>query len=419
MRLIAPAVPAAAAVFLVCCAPLRAAEPPPEGKPATDTSADEPSGEPSIEEMLAVIEAARSAEKAALPEAGATSTPKARRTVPAPKARRSASAPKAPPDVEAQMKDVKVRANRVAPFYQRQRKLYNLADLSMKFGNHRRALPIIAEMLRKKTYNANKSPVTDAMTLGDRRGLYYLDRYGEYGGCADVMYAKSAICLGGKKEAAKALATAKAKQGRQEYVYSYHRKDLALAVEFVAGYAEAKEKLEELEAALAETPSAELQWEYVTLCSPPANRAVKPLKWLKGLLVMVAKYPEHKSVASGLAHWQLFHAYRAFAMHEKCIEVLDELIEKHPKISLSKEPWRVREAYPHWEKANSWSKLGLLQEELKDRSAVGSYRKALEGFQLFRKNYPKDSRCVPGESGVSVLQRRIAALGVAIGRFAR
>ncbi len=119
---------------------------------------------------------------------------------------------------------------------------------------------------------------------------------------------------------------------------------------------------------------------YVTLCSPPANRAVKPLKWLKGLLVMVAKYPEHKSVASGLAHWQLFHAYRAFAMHEKCIEVLDEL---------------------------------------NDRNALGSYRKALEYFQLFQKQYPTDSRCKPGESGVSTLQRRIAALGVAIGRFAR
>ncbi len=410
MRVIVQALPAAAAVFLVCGAPLRAAEPPPEGKPATDTSADEPSGEPSIEEMFAVIEAARSAEKAALPEAGPTSAPKARRTV---------SAPKAPPDVEAQMKAVKVRANRVAPFYQRQRKLYNLADLSMKFGNHRRALPIIAEMMRKKLYNANKSPVTDAMTLGDRRGLYYLDRYGEYGGCADVMYAKSAICLGGEKEAAKALATAKAKQGRYEYVYSPHRKDLELAVEFVAGYALAKKKLGEMEAALAEAATGDAQWEYVTFCSPPANRAVKPLKWLKGLLVMVTKYPEHKSVASGLAHWQLFHAYRAFAMHEKCIEVLDELIEKQPKIHLHVKPWDIHEAYPHWEKANSWSKLGLLQEELNDRSALGSYRKALECFQLFKKNYPKDSRCVPGESGVSVLQRRMAALGVAIGRFAR
>ncbi|MHC4503205.1 MAG: hypothetical protein ACYTFI_07870 [Planctomycetota bacterium] len=415
MRVIARALPAAAAVFLVCGAPLRAAEPPPEGKPATDTSADEPS----IEEMLAVIEAARSAEKAALPEAGPASAPKARRTVPAPKARRTASAPKAPPDVEAQMKDVKVRANRVAPFYQRHRKIYNLADLSMKFDNHRRALQIIAEMLRKKQYNAGKSPVANAMTLGDRRGLYYLDRYGEYGGCADVMYAKSAICLGGEKEAAKALATAKAKQGRQEYVYSPHRKDLELAVEFVAGYAQAKEKLEELEAALAETPSAELQWEYVTLCSPPANRAVKHLKWLEGLLVMITKYPEHKSVASGLAHWQLFHAYRAFAMHEKCIEVLDELIGKHAKIHLHVKPWNIHEADPHWEKANSWSKLGLLQDELKDRSALVSYRKALECFQLFKKSYPKDSRCVPGESGVSTLQRRVAALGVAIGRFTK
>ena len=415
MRVIAPALPVAAAVFLVCCPPLHAAEPSPEGKPATDTSADEPS----IEEMLAVIEAARSAGEAAPAEAGTAGAPKARRTVATPKARRTVPAPKAPPDVEAQMKDVKVRANRVAPFYQRHRKLYNLADLSMKFDNHRRALPIIAEMMRKKLYNAGKSPITNAMTLGDRRSLYYIDRYGEYGGCADVMYAKSAICLGGEKEAAKALATAKAKQGRYEYVNSQHRKDLELAVEFVAGYAQAKKKLEEIEAALAEAPTGDAQWEYVTLCSPPANRAVKPLKWLEGLLVMVAKYPEHKSVASGLAHWQLFHAYRAFAMHEKCIEALDELIEKHPKIHLHEEPWNIREAYPHWEKANSCSKLGLLEEELKVRGAVGSYRKALDYFELFQKKYPKDSRCVPGESGVSVLQRRMEALRVAIGRLAR
>lgn len=406
MRGIAPALPVAAAVFLVCGAPLRAAEPPPEGEPATDTSADEPS----IEEMLAVIEASRSAEKAAPTEAGAASAPKARRTV---------AVAKAPPDVEAQMKAVKVRTNRVAPFYQRQRKLYNLADLSMKFDNHRRALQIIAEMRRKKLYNASKSPVANSITLGDRRSLYYIDRSGDHGGCADVMYAKSAICLGGEKEAAKALEAAKAKQRRSEYVIGQHRKDLEQAVEFVAGYALAKKKLEEIEAALAEAPSGEAQWEYVTFCSPPANRAVKPLKWLEGLLVMVAKYPEHKSVASGLAHWQLFHAYRAFAMHEKCIEVLDELIEKHPEIHLHVKPWDIHEAYVHWEKANSCSKLGLLQEELKDRGAVGSYRKALDYFELFQKKYPKDPRCTPGESGVSVLQRRIAALGVAIGRSAR
>lgn len=87
MRLIAPAVPMAAAVFLVCGGPLRAAEPPPHKEPATDTSADEPS----IEEMLTVIEAARSGGRAAPTEAGPASVAKPRRTV---------IVAEVPPDVE-------------------------------------------------------------------------------------------------------------------------------------------------------------------------------------------------------------------------------------------------------------------------------------------------------------------------------
>jgi hypothetical protein len=245
-------------------------------------------------------------------------------------------------------------------------------------------------------------------------------RYGDNDGYAEAMLAGALICLGAEKEAAKALADSRAKpQKRAGYVLSSNRRFAERAAEFVAGYAEAAKKLEELEGALAEAPTAELQWEYVTHCSPPANRAVKHLKWLEALLVMVGEYPDHKGVTSGLALWQLYHAYRAFEMHEKCVEVLDGIAEKHPEIHVHVEPWGVHAQDVLWEKASSWSRLGLLKEEMRDRRAHAAYRKALELFELFQKTYPKDTRCRPGESGVSTVQTRIGALHTAIPRSAR
>jgi hypothetical protein len=234
------------------------------------------------------------------------------------------------------------------------------------------------------------------------------------------MYARTLAALGAEREAAKALAEATAKQQRHAgSVPSVHRRELTRTSEFVEGYPAAAARLKEVEAALAEAPTAELQWELVSLCSPPENRAVKPLKWLEALLVMIGRYPDHKAVTSGLAHWQLVHAYRTFAMHEKSAKVLDTLAEWPEKVAISASPWRAGMDDVFWEKANSWAKLGVLQEELKDRGAIASYRKSLEEFEAFRKRFPKDSRCIPGESGVSTLQKRVGGLHEAVVRLTK
>jgi tetratricopeptide (TPR) repeat protein len=234
------------------------------------------------------------------------------------------------------------------------------------------------------------------------------------------MLARSLTALGAVKEAAKALEEARAKQQRNSgYAISTHRTFLTRTTTLVTGHAAAKEKLEELEAALEAAPTAELQWAYVEHCLPLNDRAADYLKWFEALLVMVDRYPGHESVTSGIALWQLFHAYRGFEMHEKSVEVLDRIREDVPKAHLHVGPWNVHEYDVLWEKAESWCRLGILQEELRDRRALASYQKAVETLEAHRKAYPKKGQNAIGESGVSVAGRRLEALNIAILRVSK
>jgi len=204
-----------------------------------------------------------------------------------------------------------------------------------------------------------------------------------------------------------------------EWQRKMHRDALARAAASIEGYPGAKEKLDELTAALTKAPSAESQWAIVALCDPSAARAMKPLRWIEGLPVMLAKYPEHKAVTSGLARWMLFHACRAFEMHEKSVEVLDEVLERHPDFRVSWGGHGATATDVLWQKAESYVRLGLLQDEHKDPHALGSCRKAIATFELFRRTYPDHKWNHPTEWGGPHIETRVGPLGQAIGRLSR
>jgi tetratricopeptide (TPR) repeat protein len=401
MRVSARALLTVTAASALLSTPLRAAEP--------------PADVPTIEEMLSAVEGGAPGPAAASAKAGpaAPGTPATAATAPRPAVERP------PHDIPTELKALRSRVGHLIKLYQRQRKFYHLADIAQKFGKHKQAVRVISDMIHKRQPNAYKSTVPNARYLASRSHLHHIDGYGERTGYGETMLARSLIALGAEKEAERALGDAVARQQRYpDYAY-LHRKFLARTKALVTGYAAAKEKLKELEAALEAAPTAELQWAYVEHCLPLNDRAADHLKWFEALLVMVDRYPQHKSVTSGIALWQLFYAYRDFEMHEKSVEVLDRILEDVPGIHLHVEPWNVHAYNVLWEKAESWSRLGILQEELRDRRALESYRKAVETLDAYRKAYPKKGHNVVGESGTSVVGRRLEALNVAILRFAK
>ncbi|MHC5054866.1 MAG: hypothetical protein ACYTKD_09135 [Planctomycetota bacterium] len=158
MRAIAQAVPVAAVACLFLCAPLRAAEP--------------PTGAPTIEEMLSALEGPAVGEGAPA-GTGPAAAPGTREAT---ASRARSAAPEAPPDVQAEIKAVKARAGQLAALHQHQRRFYHLADLSMEYDNHKQAVRVISDMIRKRLFHANRSSVANAYRLDDRRHLYYIDR---------------------------------------------------------------------------------------------------------------------------------------------------------------------------------------------------------------------------------------------------
>jgi hypothetical protein len=184
---------------------------------------------------------------------------------------------------------------------------------------------------------------------------------------------------------------------------------------------ETKAKLAELEASLAEAPDAEKQLQVAILCQPEPGkegsesrwRLDVPLKRLEALLTMVEKYPEHRHVMSGDVHWNLCQAWRAFEMHERCIAVLDEAIEKGFK------GYNISGGNALWEKAEACARLGVLREEMGARDAAGAYRASMDTFRAFTKKYPKSSRCKIGVIGYSAVQGRIRTLEAALAKVKR
>jgi hypothetical protein len=271
-------------------------------------------------------------------------------------------------------------------------------------------------------YNVNKSPVRDAATVAPGPlGSYGSDAHLERYGVGQIAYARTLVVLGHEKAAGGLLADAAARRAKNTYTPWNLKDSLTKAQKFAAGYEEAKAKLAELESALAKTPDGDKQWELVQLCSPQSGKegtALErkldiPLKRLEALLVMLSRHPEHRRVTGGEVRWGLYHTWRIFEMHEKCVEVLDEMMAKHQK------DYSVRHGTAHWEKAESFARIGVLREEMGVRDALGAYRASVAAFEAFRKQFPKDSRCKVGESGTSIVQRRIAALSGAVARFSR
>lgn len=402
---------AALAGLLFCSVPAGALGAPERERDRAGLLEQASTGEPSIEEMLAVIaeaEAALERERATPVVEGGQKAPPAVRT--------EAKATKAI-DVRAVLKAVEARGSRRAAYYQKRKKLWHLCNLYVRFEKDRPAAQICTEMMRRRAYNIDLSPVPNLRELLYVDVSFYFASSGERSGYFDCLHARVLGRLGDETGARRALEEAKAKQAGG-VGWRFYERELEAAASFVEGYPAAVKGLAELGASLKASPDAEKHWQLVRLCAPHSNRAVKPLTWLGGLLVMLTKYPAHEQVERGAVHWELFRAFHLFEMHENAAEVADVLLTSFPRER------RVARGDALWQKAESLVRFGVLQEEFGNREAARSYRRAREAFQLFQEKHPDDAKCKPrtNAKGIAIpaqVPGRISALEEAIARLSR
>lgn len=376
---------------------------------------------PSIDEMF---EAVSGPDAAPISERPRHKPPKPPKQAKGPPPRRRGTAPgaKAPPGVAAELKAARMRAIIRANFYNRQGKPWDLSMVWVSLGEHKKAIPLFDMMLRKRRCNISKSPVRDAAKIAPHPlGYRGSDSYMERLGTVQFAYAWSLMNLGQDRAARRLLADAAPKLARTEYPPDYLKNKKQIVRMTAEIFERTKARLEELEASLAETPDGDKQWELAQLCSPAPGKEGTPLQWkldiplkrLEALLVMLARHPEHRRVTRGDVHWDLYHAWRAFEMHEKCVGVLDEMMKKHLK------NYYVDSGYALWAKAETFARLGVLREELGVRDALGAYRASVAAFKAFRKQFPKSWRSKVGEDGRSSVRGRIATLSRAVDRILR
>ena len=372
---------------------------------AGDAASGAGSAGPTIDEMLRAVAGSDAG------TGGATAPAPSRPTeTPAPR-HGPVVVPEASPGVEAGLKTVRERAKVRAKFYNGQDKLWNLCMIYVNLDNHKQAAHVFDIMIRKNTYNAHKSPVPGAARLapgplGYYGSNYYMERYG----IVQMTYAKTLIALGQERAARMLLADAATRQAKA-YGSSTPQAMLQTARTFIAGYEEAKAKLEALKSVLAEAPDGDRQWELAQHCAPGPGKIDRPLDRLEALLAMLEKYPDHKSVTSGMVHWDLCPAWRTFEMHENSVNVLDHLM------ATCRENSSVARGEALWEKAEALARLGLLREEHGMRNAIEVYQASLAAFEGFAKQFPKHSRNYASSGGTSTAQRRIRDVGVAVTRI--
>ncbi len=381
---------------------------------------------PSIDEMFEAVGGAGGTSDAAPGAGGAPARPHGKPPKP-PRPQKKPPTPrdrkKGPTGVEADIKAARSRAMLRANYYNRQSKPWHLAMTWVNLGEHKKAHQVFATMLHKRTYNATKSPVRDALRIApDPLGHFASDSSMEKYGVVQLAYAWSLMNLGQDRLVRQLLAEGSQKLATYRWSVPRSIKNRKLLVQMgTEVFEQAKARLEELEASLAEAPDGDKQWEVAVLCQPEPGKKDSesrwrldiPLKRLEALLTMVEKYPEHRHVMSGDVHWNLCQAWRAFEMHEKSVAVLDEAMGKGFK------SYNFSSGNALWEKAEAYARLGVLREEMGARDAAGAYRLSLETFRAFKEKYPKSSRCKIGRSGYSTVQGRVRTLEAALAKIMR
>lgn len=339
-------------------------------------SAADAGDEPSIEEMFAEI-AARTT--------GAGRKPAVSRSKPAAESTSRSTSKSAGKSAKfsgaavTAIKKVERRAGERLSMLQKERRGWQIAQLYIRLEKFKLAARILAPMLKSR----DPGP-------GAKR--HWLDRVGEF----ELEYARVMACLGKDRTASHMLAqhrkrledarTAPDEDDRPGtgYVDGLERRQA-----FVEGYAEARARVDELTAALAQKPDGDRQWELVRLCEPGQNegKAVLGLKWLAALIDLIEGYPDHEQVTSGNAHWNLYRAYLHYDVYEECIKILELMPKKFPEYG------QTENGNYLWDLGDRYANLGRLKEDQRDHGRANlSYRKALEAFRLFKARFPKDPR---------------------------
>ncbi len=335
-------------------------------------SAADAGDEPSIEEMFAEIAARKTG--------GGRATAVSRAKPAAKPAARSSRKPaKFSWTAVAAIKKVERRAGERLSMLQKERRGWQMVQLYIRLEKFKLAARILAPMLKSR----------DPGPGAKRR---WLDRVGEF----ELEYARVMACLGKSRTAShmlekhrEKLEDAKTAPRKGDRLSTGQVDGFERRQAFVEGYAEARARVDELTAALAQEPDGDKQWALVRLCEPGQHegKAVLGLKWLVALLDHIEGHPDHKEVVSGNAHWNLYRAYLHYDVYEECIKILELMPEKFPEYGQTKNGNYL------WDLGDRYANLGRLKEDQRDRGrAKLSYSKALDTFRLFKTKFRDDRR---------------------------
>lgn len=375
---------------------------------AAAAEGDTPSAdEPSIEEMFAAIEAHKRAigpsahvgqGPPGAPRPAAPGASASRPTAPRPPPFRTSSKPRKPPaDVAKELKRIHKRATECFHILRMRKENREIVQLYIRLERFKKAAEVLFPMLRARP--TGSSTVQRPWLLG------------EY----DIQYAAIMRRLEQEKTTRVMLAEHRKKlvKARSASYYSrptpYDMVRINKKLAFFDNYPEARRRVDELEAALAEGGKegaegggpgrpgrAEKLWELAGLCSPGNYKAELPLKWFAALYELVNGHPDYSKVRNGSAHWELHRACRLHRMHEDSSEILTMMLERFPEF------YYVENAYCLWELAESHEFLGRHRETLRDRArAVPAYREAIKRYKEFKVEFPSHRNCkaVTSESG--------------------
>ena len=361
--------------------------------------------QPSIDEMFAAVEAHLAAVEISPSADGSTEA----RQPASPTLKEAPGSPASPASWQALLKEIKQRGRRDAAFQNRHGRFWALADVYERLEKFRAA----EEVLRRKVlahgdFGQDRHPIPRARDL-----VHHLtNNQLMTGGLAEIRYARLLVYLGKGEKIDPRLEQAREKQRRQ-------------ALAFRDQYDDALAQFDRLQAALAERPAGDTQWKLVRLCAPKSNRLRHSLKWLEALHTMIEAYPDHSRVQRGDAHIEYAQALRQYRMYEKVVPVLQAISKDFPKHR------SVQGLNIEWDTAETHVQQGLWHEEMGERrAALKSYFKAVQRFTEFKRDHPRDRRCISsrgpakrrktgGDARPALVDTRIRAVTDAIRRPGR
>jgi hypothetical protein len=342
-----------------------------------------PADEPSIEEMLAVIERELAPRDATAAQAPPAASDTGRASQDASRSSGSHGPVEAwrpdSPAVTELIRALEARASERLVEFKRKGQNWDIACLYLELEKFTEAASMLGRMQSTRLLGRNVN----------------VDRVNGWGE-VDLEYAVSLAFMGRDRLAEAAIAaherrlrkakrnpTLRLRPGTSDLARLEARK------EFVRGFPAVRGELDGLGEVLARGPDPDTQWRLIKLVDPRNGRAQLPVTWIAALVDLRDRHPDHAKVTSGEADWELYRAYRHHRMYGECVEILESMEKRFSAFGA------VKNGDCLWELAKSYRDLARQQLSRRPTDAVESCQRRLACLERFKKEFPEDWRSKP------------------------